>query len=147
MDSGFAHLEKVGGILESDYKYTAKDGTCAESKYKQDRKVKSFVDVKPNSKAMRAQLEKGTLSIGIDASSLVFQFYFGGIIKSTWCGTSLDHGVAIVAYHYNNGTPYWLVKNSWGASWGSHGFLKVAVKEGKGICGVNQQVSQITDLV
>jgi hypothetical protein len=33
---------------------------------------------------------------------------------------------------------YILVKNSWGATWGDNGYIKLASVEGKGICGINQ---------
>ena len=30
------------------------------------------------------------------------------------------------------------MKNSWGADWGDNGFIKIALTEGKGTCGINQ---------
>jgi len=30
-----------------------------------------------------------------------------------------------------------LVKNSWGPQWGDAGFIKIALKDGAGICGIN----------
>jgi len=66
--------------------------------------------------------------------------YTGGVLDSTSCGTSLDHAVAAVGYGVENGEEYYLVRNSWGASWGENGYIKIAAKKGKGICGI-QQVS------
>ena len=50
---------------------------------------------------------------------------------ASWeCGSSLDHGVLAVGYDDSA----WLVKNSWGASWGEKGYVRLAV--GSDTCGL-----------
>lgn len=128
---------------ESEYSYTGRDGTCHSQGG--SVAVSSFVDVTPNSpKALAEAAASGPVSIAIDASGIAFQLYFGGIMKH-FCGTSLDHGVLLVGYGTDNGTDYWLVKNSWGSGWGEKGYFRILRsmdKEGKpGVCGLQQQPS------
>lgn len=37
--------------------------------------------------------------------------------------------------------PYWIIKNSWGPSWGEEGFYKIC--QGHNICGVDSMVSTV----
>lgn len=63
--------------------------------------------------------------------------YDSGILNSTKCGTQLDHAVAAVGYGTDPvGGDYWLVRNSWGLSWGESGYIRIARVEGDGICGI-----------
>jgi hypothetical protein len=60
------------------------------------------------------------------------------------CGTILDHGVTSVGYGTENGVDYWMVRNSWGKSWGESDYIRMernlATSVG-GICGIAMQSS------
>ena len=85
---------------------------------------------------MKTALAKGPLAVSIEADKAVFQNYASGIFNSTACGTSLDHAVIVVGWGSSGTTDYWTVRNSWGASWGEKGYIRIAVAAGAGICGV-----------
>merc|ERR1739842_77313 len=98
----------------------------------------SYVAVQANSSsAMKASIEAGPTSIAIEADKMAFQFYRGGILThASGCGTNLDHGVLAVGYGTESGQAYFLV-NSWGASWGDAGYIKMADNgDGDGMCGM-----------
>jgi len=72
----------------------------------------------------------------IEADRAVFQQYTSGIFDSTACGTSLDHATLVVGYGSENGQDYWIMKNSWGTVWGEAGYMRLAIVNGQGICGI-----------
>ena len=84
---------------------------------------------------MKSALMQQPLSISIEADQAVFQQYTSGIITSDSCGTSLDHAVLAVGWGTENGVDFWLVKNSWGTSWGESGYVRLEIIDGEGICG------------
>jgi len=60
------------------------------------------------------------------------------VFDNAKCGTNLDHAVLNVGYGTDatTGLAYWLVKNSWGTSWGENGYIRIAqVADGAGYCG------------
>ena len=95
----------------------------------------SYTDVQAGSvSAMMTAVAKQPVSIAIQADQRDFQHYSGGVLSSG-CGQQLDHGVLNVGYGTENGQDYWLVKNSWGATWGDAGYIKI-LKDDSNLCGV-----------
>ncbi len=64
-------------------------------------------------------------------------FYQSGIIRGSSCGTILDHAVTIVGYGEEKRIKYWIIKNSWGTSWGEQGYVRIERTSGDGVCGLN----------
>ena len=138
MDNAFEYIEKTPLQLESAYPYTARQGTCKSGTG--SGKVASYYDVTPNNVAqLKAAIAKGPVSVAIEADQFAFQAYTSGVITSG-CGTNLDHGVLAVGYGTLNGVDYFLVKNSWGASWGDKGYVRIG-QQGD-VCGILLAASQ-----
>jgi len=144
MDDGFKYTEDYALETESAYPYTGKGGSCAYKAALGQVKTKSYVDVTPNTPAqLQAAVAQQPVSVAIEADKLVFQSYKSGVITSTSCGTNLDHGVLVVGYGSQAGQDYWILKNSWGVTWGEKGFFRLArsATKGPGICGLQEEPS------
>merc|ERR1712019_218141 len=99
---------------------------CSYDKSKGVVGATTYHDVSTGSATqLKAALGKGPVSIAIEADKTAFQGYTGGVITGSACGTALDHGVLAVGYGSESGQDYFLVKNSWGASWGDQGYVKI----------------------
>jgi C1A family cysteine protease len=140
MDDAFQWVITNGGIdSENDYPYTSgggNTGSCVTNKQSNDvAKFTSYKDLPNDEDQMAAWVaQNGPLSIAVDASS-GWQQYAGGIV-SDCDGQQLDHGVLIVGFGTAGSTPYWIVKNSWGTTWGENGYIRL--QKGTNQCGLNQ---------
>lgn len=145
MDLAFRYAETYPLETEAEYPYKASTGifACKYDKTKGKVQVKTYNDVTPRSAdAFKAALQHGPISVAIEADQSVFHQYTGGIITSDSCGTSLDHGVLTVGYGVDKTVgEYYIVKNSWTTGWGEAGYVRIAVKDGAGICGIQSQPS------
>jgi len=73
-----------------------------------------------NIEALKTTVAASPVSICVDASN--WSPYKSGTFNN--CGTTnLNHAVLLVGYNDNES---WIVKNSWGTSWGSNGFITLA---------------------
>lgn len=131
----YIYLEKTGQCLESEYPYIGKDGTC-HSCTAAVPLLSSYVSVK-NENDMGQAILITSLAVAIQADQKQFQMYSSGVLDFD-CGTNLNHAVNVEGYGTENGKDYWLVRNSWGTSWGDKGYVKMA--RGKDLCGIAESV-------
>jgi len=141
MDQGFEYIIKEGGLCtEEGYPYTAANGSCNTGSCTEMKNlISGYKDVSQGDEtALMAAVNKGPVSIAIEADQSGFQFYSGGVFSGN-CGKQLDHGVLIVGYGTDAGQDYWTVKNSWGGSWGESGYIRLV--RGKDQCGLANAAS------
>jgi cathepsin L len=144
MDRAFKYLESNLAMTESSYPYKGKQGTCQYNAAKGVTKTTGYHDVTPkSSSALTSALGKGPVSVAIQANQRVFQSYTSGVIADDGsCGTNLDHGVLAVGYGSSGSTNYYIIKNSWGSSWGESGYVRLAYgSNDAGACGVQMEPS------
>jgi cathepsin F len=129
---------------ESQYPYTAADGTCHKTASQEKAFITAWHQTSTDETQIAAALQQyGPLSIGINANTL--QFYSGGVANPFLCNPqALDHGVAIVGFGTDSGKDYWTIRNSWGSSWGEEGYFRMA--RGSGKCGLNTDVTTATGI-
>jgi KDEL-tailed cysteine endopeptidase len=147
MQTAFDFVKAHGGVTtEAAYPYRAANGTCDNARSRRAPLV--LIDghqMVPASseEALAKAVANQPVSVAIDAGGQAFQFYSDGVFTGQ-CGTDLDHGVAVVGYGVSGagGTPYWIVKNSWGPKWGEGGYIRMQRGVGDGgLCGIAMDAS------
>lgn len=144
MVNGFKYIQKNHGIdSESDYTYKGIDGVCWTNATKRVvADITGHKTVPPNNEhQLAAAVLHRPVSVGIDADPQAFQNYKSGVFDAK-CGTGVDHGVLIVGLTEDA----YIVKNSWGPTWGEEGFIRMKrnTQHPYGICGIAMNASYPT---
>lgn len=132
----YSHMQ----ISESSYPYYGYERSCTD-----DRGYDYYVDQIIMTGTSEQEMINNTYisvqSVGVAASTSYFNSYSSGILTdANACTTNLDHAVNIVGYG-GSGTPYWIVRNSWGSSWGESGYVRIKRGPYPGVCGINMDVT------
>jgi len=135
-------------MTESDYPYKHKKGNCAYNKSKATKMitVSQGAPKSNNVASMQAAVTVQPVSVGVDASARNFSAYKSGVFSAK-CGTDLDHATLVVGYGKDtkSGMNYWIMKNSWGSSWGEKGFMRLVQNgNGAGQCGIQNDATFAT---
>ena len=134
------YLASAGGTVshEAQYPYLDRDPNlyCANKpKWNTGAKVsRAVIDYRCDEDKLKQLVYKyGAVATGIYASDPGFSNTYKGVFSG--CSTkSINHAVTVVGWGTQNGTPYWIVKNSWGSSWGDGGYIKI--RRGSSECGI-----------
>ncbi|XP_062006205.1 ervatamin-B-like [Rosa rugosa] len=141
MEDAFKYINDNGGITsEENYQYKGAEETCDTTKTTEyAAKINGYEMVPPNSENdLLKAVAKQPVSVAIDADGDEFRAYTSGVFSGN-CGTNLTHAVTIVGFGMTEeGTNYWLVKNSWGETWGEKGYMRILRNAGPpgGLCGI-----------
>jgi cathepsin L len=125
-----------GSDTEGSYPYKATKGTCKSGTF--GATITAYGEVVKGSESdLQTQTySHGPVSVCIDASNYSFQLYSSGVYDESRCNpNNLDHAVLVVGWGTESGKDYWLVKNSWGTSWGESGYIKMSRNKGNQ-CGI-----------
>jgi C1A family cysteine protease len=137
-DKAVDYLASAGGsCLQTDYPYTARNGQCKKTCTPKVKPNKSQMGT--TEQALTTALNRAPVGVAVDASG-GFQSYHSGVFQGP-CGKQLNH--AILAVGFTSGSPsYWIVKNSWGTTWGASGYILMA--QGQNLCGINQHTAWVS---
>ena len=123
---------------ESSYPYVGTDGSCLYNVSGRGANITGLVEIPMGNVALLqdALLTVGPISVAIDVES-DFQFYKSGFFETKDCSTTeLDHAVTAVGFGKTaDGRKYYIIKNSWGTSWGEDGYIYYSA-EIPNMCGI-----------
>ncbi|XP_077279174.1 cathepsin L [Temnothorax americanus] len=146
MDQAFQYVKDNRGLdTEKSYPYEAENDKCRYNPRTSGAVDVGYVDIPQGDeeKLKAAVATVGPVSVAIDASRPSFQLYREGVYYDPDCSEEiLDHGVLVVGYGTDaeTGQDYWLVKNSWGETWGEDGYIKMA-RNKNNHCGIATSAS------
>lgn len=150
-----------GGTMELAFEYMQKSraGLCTEAAYPFVQnatacratangrtaaaavRVTGTVDIASGDEAqlLDAVAHVGPVSVSLDAQHVSFQFYESGVYEEPQCGNALadlSHAMLAIGYGTDDkGVDYWLMKNSWGETWGDHGYVRMP-RNANNTCGI-----------
>jgi len=143
--NAYDYIQSAGGLEGySNYPYTAGNGQAGSCQFSSSYVVATIsgstsIDGEDGLYEQLSSSSGGPVSVCVDASS--WQSYQGGVLQT--CGDSVDHCVQAVGYaNYNQDGAYWIVRNSWGESWGESGFIWIAI--GQDLCAIGDYATVVS---
>jgi C1A family cysteine protease len=124
MSGALKWIKQNGVTTEAAYPYTGKDGKCSvkTGAYKVGS-VKSTAGCT----SLTADIKTQPTSVAVDATN--WSFYKSGVFSN--CAKNLNHGVLAVGWDASGN---WIIKNSWGATWGNQGYITLKTGDTCGVC-------------
>jgi len=141
MTDGYKYVQLNDGISgTSSYPYEAKEGTCRyNTAHKAGSNVGFTYVTQDSEEDLMKAVAEGPVAVSVDANT--WSTYKTGVFKcktllnALFYKVKINHGVVVVGYGSSIQGDYWIVKNSWGDSWGEKGYIRIARNSGNQ-CGI-----------
>uniref|UniRef100_A0A383W0W1 LysM domain-containing protein n=1 Tax=Tetradesmus obliquus TaxID=3088 RepID=A0A383W0W1_TETOB len=145
--AAFDYIIQNGLTTSTNYPYVAQQSMCPAQLPEIVSRLSSYTQLPVNDEAaMYEALKTGPIVVGITADA-AFQEYAGGVFTSDTCAGPPNHAVLVVGAGRDEelGADYWLLRNSWGESWGEGGYMRIARgSSGPGMCNIAFDPYQVT---
>jgi hypothetical protein len=135
-------IKRQGEDDDADYPYNIPQaGNCKfGATGKADKPYAFLTSYKSYAKGQLQNILDSTGPPSVCVAADAWQTYTGGILKS--CPGSVDHCVQAVGYTTSGSESYWVVRNSWGTSWGEKGYIYLDMTADSGdICHIQEYMT------
>ena len=129
MTNAFKFVKENGIARSEEYPYNAEQGPCL--KHGGPFTINRFVEVN-DCASLGVSIQSQVVAVNVDASN--WRSYREGVFYN--CQSNLNHGVSLVGVNDGN----WVIKNSWGYSWGEDGYIRL---KGGNTCGICSMASYV----
>nr|XP_034311058.1 cathepsin L1 isoform X1 [Crassostrea gigas] len=141
-ENALNYIARNGGLdTEVSYPYVGKNGRCRFRPTEVGANCQGIVRVPAGDELslQKAVASIGPIVVSLDASKRSFKQYRNGVYDDKACSKKLiTHYALIVGYGEFQNKKYWLIKNSWGTSWGMDGYMMLARNQDN-MCGIANQ--------
>jgi cathepsin B len=145
LNNEWAYMQNTGIVPDACFPYVSGSGsvpacptTCpgtGQSMASQKYKAKSYYSV-PAARIQEEVMSNGPIEVAFYVYR-DFMNYKSGVYHHTSGSFLGGHAVKLNGWGVDNGTPYWIIANSWGTTWGQNGFFWIL--RGKDECGIESQ--------
>jgi len=139
----YTYIQLFGHVTEDEWPYTAGNGVSGDCEYDYDGMTPSvglsgynMLPTNDQDAVMQHLAEVGPLAVSVYASG--WGSYQGGIYDGCDYDSNIamNHAVQLVGYGSDSDGDYWIVRNSWGTSWGEDGYIRLR-RDAEAQCGTD----------
>jgi len=138
VETAYQYLISNGGVASQvAYPYTGVKGQCNSGTIPSygGVRISSYQTLPQDENALLSYAAQTTVAVLINTDTRSFQFYSTGVYDDPDSIRPYNHAVVVVGWGVSYGAPYWTLRNSWGTTWGEHGYIRVV--RGKNMCNIS----------
>lgn len=126
----FNFLYQSGTVLNIDYPYTAKVGTCRDSEMQKVFYLDDpgYQTIYPTVEAHKVALRIAPLAVGFSVTE-DFYYYKSGIYSGINCTSKINHAMIAIGFGTYGDLDYLLIRNQWGSGWGESGYIRILMSD------------------